>query len=86
MGGYPYFPVALPTDEELAADKFARDARAASSDGALRSAAHVKGYAIHASDGSIGHVSDFIFDNETWGDPLFGGRHPQLVAGRQKAC
>ena len=66
MGGYPYFPVALPTEAELAADKLAHDARAASNDGALRSAAHVKGYAIHATDGSIGHVSDFIFDNETW--------------------
>ena len=66
MGGYPYFPVALPTDAELAVDKAARDARAASSDGELRSAAQVQGYAIHAIDGSIGHVSDFVFDNETW--------------------
>ena len=66
MGGYPYFPVALSTEAELAADKVAHDARAASNDGALRSAARVKGYAIHATDGSIGHVSDFIFDDETW--------------------
>ena len=66
MGGYPYFPVALPTEEDLAADKVARAARAASTDGALRSATHVRGYAIHANDGSIGHVSDFIFDDETW--------------------
>ena len=66
MGGYPYFPVALPTKEALAVDKAAREAAAASNDGALRSAAHVKGYAIHAIDGSIGHVSDFMFDNETW--------------------
>ena len=65
-GGYPYFPVAMPTEAELAADQSARAARLASPDGALRSAAQVKGYAIHASDGSIGHVSDFVFDNETW--------------------
>jgi sporulation protein YlmC with PRC-barrel domain len=63
MGGYPYFPVALPTDVELAADKAAR---AASQDGSLRSATRVKGYVIHATDGTIGHVSDFIFDDETW--------------------
>ncbi len=66
MGGYPYFPVALPTAEELADDNAARAARAASADSALRSAAHVKGYAVHAIDGSVGHVSDFIFDDETW--------------------
>jgi hypothetical protein len=39
MGGYPYFPVALPTAEEVAADNAARAARASSADGALRSAA-----------------------------------------------
>ena len=65
-GGYPYFPVSLPTEAELAANHLARAARLASPDGALRSAAEVTGYAIHATDGSIGHVSDFIFDNETW--------------------
>ena len=66
MGGYPYFPVAPPTEAELPQDKVARGAPAAARDGALRSAAHVEGYAIHAIDGNIGHVSDFIFDNETW--------------------
>jgi uncharacterized protein YrrD len=66
MGGYPYFPVALPTEQELAIDKKAHDARAASEDAHLRSGARVKGYIIHAIDGSIGHVSDFVFDDETW--------------------
>ena len=32
----------------------------------LRSTNEVRGYGLHASDGSIGHVSDFIFDDETW--------------------
>lgn len=32
----------------------------------LRSTADVKGYAIHALDGEIGDVSDFIFDDNTW--------------------
>lgn len=32
----------------------------------LRSAREVKGYRIEARDGSIGHVSDLIFDEETW--------------------
>lgn len=32
----------------------------------LRSAMQVKGYRIHASDGDIGHVADFILDDQTW--------------------
>jgi hypothetical protein len=32
----------------------------------LRSAKEVKGYHIEASDGSIGHVCGFIFDDEAW--------------------
>lgn len=32
----------------------------------LRSAREVKGYHIHAKDGEIGHISDFIIDDDTW--------------------
>lgn len=32
----------------------------------LRSSANVTGYDIQASDDSIGHVQDFIFDDESW--------------------
>jgi len=32
----------------------------------LRSIAQVSGYAIHATDGEIGHVNDFIVDDQTW--------------------
>jgi sporulation protein YlmC with PRC-barrel domain len=32
----------------------------------LRSIVQVSGYGIHASDGEIGHVGDFIIDDETW--------------------
>ena len=32
----------------------------------LRSCSHVKGYAIHATDGAIGHVADFVFDDDSW--------------------
>ncbi len=35
-------------------------------EGSLRSCAHVKGCAIHAGDGSIGRVDDFVFDDESW--------------------
>ncbi len=32
----------------------------------LRSAKEVTGYHIHGSEGDIGHVADFIVDDETW--------------------
>jgi len=32
----------------------------------LRSISTVIGYNIHASDGEIGHVEDFVLDDETW--------------------
>ena len=32
----------------------------------LRSTHEVSGYEIHATDGEIGHVEDFILDDETW--------------------
>jgi sporulation protein YlmC with PRC-barrel domain len=32
----------------------------------LRSTKHVTGYHIHAIDGEIGHVADFIIDEENW--------------------
>src|SRR5690606_18783071 len=78
MGGvwgpidYPLFPYVGELEEEV------RRAEAASQDAArpaedaddedshLRSASHVTGYDIHASDGSIGHVQDFVFDDESW--------------------
>ncbi|MGA3051597.1 MAG: PRC-barrel domain-containing protein [Chitinispirillaceae bacterium] len=37
-----------------------------SDDPHLRSTRHVTGYHIHATDGEIGHVEDFIVDDETW--------------------
>lgn len=32
----------------------------------LRSGREVMGYSIHASDGNIGHVEDFLFNEEDW--------------------
>jgi hypothetical protein len=37
-----------------------------SGDPHLRSTASVTGYYIHATDGEIGHVADYIVDDETW--------------------
>ena len=38
----------------------------ASGDAHLRSAKEVRGYHIQGSDEAIGHVEDFIVDDETW--------------------
>ena len=35
-------------------------------DSHLRSGAEVVGYAIHAQDGELGHVEDFVVDEHTW--------------------
>jgi hypothetical protein len=32
----------------------------------LHSVKDLKGFVVHATDGTIGHVSDFYFDDETW--------------------
>lgn len=32
----------------------------------LRTMHDLEDYAIHASDGTIGHVKDFYFDDKTW--------------------
>ena len=32
----------------------------------LRSAKEVTGYHVHGSDGEVGHICDFIVDDETW--------------------
>ena len=44
----------------------ARASGATPGDPHLRSAAEMTGYHIHASDGDIGHVSDFLVGDEGW--------------------
>lgn len=79
--GYPYYwghaglwgahaiPM-LPTPEQIAAQhaKAAEVERKAADQGDthLRSASEVSGYVIRATDGDIGHVEDFLFDDVNW--------------------
>jgi hypothetical protein len=75
--GYPYYwtgpfawgPVPFPREiaEVDAARRSERRDKDEKGDPNLRSAAEVHGYGIEAVDGSIGHVDDFIFNDETWG-------------------
>ena len=60
-GGYPYYPYIVSDREKLA--KYVGEKPW---DPHLRSTHAVTGYHIHAKDGDIGHVEDFVIDDETW--------------------
>ena len=78
--GYPYYwggpnlwgltsyPAGLTVQREAVTDAEAAQARAGKEwpDSHLRSTNEVTGYHIEAADGEIGHVEDFIVDDETW--------------------
>lgn len=73
--GYPYYwtgpftwgPVPFPreTSATYAADEAEAREREQRNPN-LRSANEVNGYGIEAVNGTIGHVEDFIFDDESW--------------------
>lgn len=75
--GYPYYwgstgiwgmgfnPGLLGGDDWT--DRPSEHSEPAGGDVHLRSAAEVRGYHIQGSDGAIGHLQDFIIDEETWG-------------------
>jgi uncharacterized protein YrrD len=80
--GYPYYwgspflwgaaahpaALAVPTSPggEVAASSATRAREEESEDSRLRSMKEVSGYYIQAADGDLGHVEDFVVDDETW--------------------
>ena len=66
MGAYPLMTPLLPTAADMAASAAMQQREQDAADPHLRSSAVVIGYDILASDGSIGHVGDFIFDDESF--------------------
>jgi sporulation protein YlmC with PRC-barrel domain len=76
--GYPYYwtgpylwgpaaypgPLMMPERTQAEAEAIRREQE--SGDPHLHSASEVAGYYIEASDGDIGHVEDFIIDDENW--------------------
>jgi sporulation protein YlmC with PRC-barrel domain len=62
MGVSTPFPV---FDNKVVMEAEINDKRA-DDDVHLRSTARIAGYHVHAKDGEIGHVKDFIIDDETW--------------------
>jgi len=66
MGGYPFLPLmpVVPVAGQIPPP--IDESQIPPEDIHLRSSAHVDGYDIQATDGSIGHVKDFVFDDESW--------------------
>jgi sporulation protein YlmC with PRC-barrel domain len=63
-GAYPYpFPAAAPASNEEQPSAAEEEKEG---DPHLRSAQSVTGYHIQATDGEIGHVEDFVIDDDTW--------------------
>ena len=68
LWGTGAYPGALSIELENAEAAKSRPASAAQNpdDSHLRSCRAVTGYHIHAKDGDIGHVADFLVDDHTW--------------------
>ena len=66
MTAMPVVPSALVAPEQAAAERALLDKPVPAEDVHLRSSASVQGYDIQASDDSIGHVEDFLFDDQSW--------------------
>jgi hypothetical protein len=69
MGGYGYMPGAMVAQPDLGAGRHEAaiaDARPRDEDLHLRSSAAVTGYHIHATDGEIGHLEDFLVEDADW--------------------
>jgi sporulation protein YlmC with PRC-barrel domain len=66
MGGYGYGVAGSPPPEPTEEEKEAADAQRESDDPHLRSIDAVTDYHIHATDGEIGHVEDFLVEDADW--------------------
>ncbi|MEO8858217.1 MAG: PRC-barrel domain-containing protein [Burkholderiaceae bacterium] len=66
MQALPHLPQPLPTRIESPEEIALRDKDLKVEDVALRSCAIVTGYEVQAGEDSIGHVRDFLFDDESW--------------------
>jgi sporulation protein YlmC with PRC-barrel domain len=64
MSGFPILPVPPKTPPRKPASGV--DSRHKRADAHLRSAQAVIGYHIKASDGIIGHICDFMMDDQSW--------------------
>lgn len=65
---YPIIPPPLPPESRGhgVSDETDNGQAAARVDSHLRSSNEVTGYHIEAMDGSVGHIENFLFDDESW--------------------
>jgi sporulation protein YlmC with PRC-barrel domain len=84
----PYWGAAMPAaaqvrpgEERVAEEVAARERE--HRDPHLRSAREVEGYHVAASDGEIGHVEDFIIDDQNWAIQLLGIDTSNWLPGRK---
>jgi uncharacterized protein YrrD len=61
---YPMTPDVFSARDRAATERMEAPREAA--DPHLRSSDEVRGYRIEATDGDIGHIEDFLFDERTW--------------------
>jgi hypothetical protein len=59
-------PLGVNMPPERAAGEQSDEQRAHSADSHLRSTYEVIGYYVHATDGALGHIDDFLVDDESW--------------------
>lgn len=68
LAGMTGYPVGASAARPLAAEAipYGTHKDTASSECHLRSCRAVVGYGVHATDGALGHVADFLVDEDTW--------------------
>ena len=66
MSELPFVPPVLPTAQESRLPEVKAAGDVPAEDVHLRSSASVVGHDIRATDDSIGHVKDFVFDDASW--------------------
>ncbi len=66
MGGFPFLPLMPVVPAVPSAPPSNLHVQMPAEDVHLRSSDHVTGYDIQATDGNIGHVVDFVFDEDSW--------------------
>ncbi|MDD5699192.1 MAG: PRC-barrel domain-containing protein [Victivallaceae bacterium] len=79
IDNYPFAEIPEPEEEKEAAKREVP----ASDDRHLRSVRQIIGYLIHATDGEIGHVKDFIVEVKNWTVTFLLVDTRSLLAGRK---
>jgi len=71
-GRYRYALFVAPLVGGVPPEEAAAAANPEEADAHLRSTSEVTGYHVHATDGEIGHVENFVFDHANWDIRYFG--------------